>query len=95
VITGHSSGTQEEVFVTPAVDFQLSRITIDRQEGIALPARKTDIYFVYKGAVDAAADEQKEHFVAGEVFLAVPGTVVHFGSEEGAVVFRATEPVAS
>jgi mannose-6-phosphate isomerase len=95
VITGHSSGTLEEIYVTPAADFQLSRITIKKQEGIAVPARKTDIYFVYKGNVDATADEQKEHFAPGDAFLAVPGAVVHFGSDEEAIVYRATEPVTT
>ncbi|MBA4166380.1 MAG: mannose-6-phosphate isomerase, class I [Chitinophagaceae bacterium] len=95
VIAGHSSGTLEEIFVTPATDFQLSRIKIKKQEGIAIPAKKTDIYFVYKGNVDATADEQTEHFSPGDAFLAVPGTVVHFGSEEEAVVYRASEPVTT
>ena len=95
IIRGHSSGTREEIYSTPAVDFQLSRININKHEGIALPARKTDIYFVYQGRVDATADQQQEHFGPGEAFLALPGTVVHFGSEEEAVIYRATEPVTS
>lgn len=94
VITGTRASTSEEIFVTPAVDFQLSRIRLSNGEGAAVPATRTDIYFVYKGTVSAAADEQKEDFSAGEAFLALPGTVVHLGSDNEAIVFRATEPVA-
>jgi mannose-6-phosphate isomerase len=95
IISGRLSGTNEEIFMTPAEDFQLSRIKIRKHEGIAVPAIKTDIYFVYKGTVDASADDQKERFGPGDAFLAVPGSVVHLGSEEEAVIYRATQPARS
>ncbi len=92
IITGKKSGG-EEVFETPADDFQLSRIVVRDGQGESVPAVKTDIFFVYSGNMEVTADDEKEHFNAGEAFLAMPGTVVHFASVGESVIFRATEPV--
>lgn len=92
VIKGHKTATQEEVFVTPAKDFQLSRIILKAGEGISIPALTTDIYFVYQGLVSGTADEEKEHFRSGDALLVKPGVVVHFAAEEDVILFRATEP---
>jgi mannose-6-phosphate isomerase len=92
VIKGHKTATQEEIFVTPAKDFQLSRIVLKAGEGISLPALATDIYFVYQGMVSGTADEDNEHFRSGDALLVTPGVVIHFAAEEDAILFRATEP---
>ena len=92
VISGHKTATQEELFITPARDFQLSRILLKAGEGISVPALTTDIYFVYQGRVSGTADEQKEHFRSGDALLVTPGAVVHFAAEEDVILFRATEP---
>jgi mannose-6-phosphate isomerase len=85
--------TAEQVFITPAHDFQLSRILVKEGEGISLPAKKTDIYFIYRGTLTAIADEQRLAIASGVALLAVPGTVVHFAAESDSVIYRATEPI--
>lgn len=92
VIRGHKTETQEERFITPAKDFQLSRILLEPGEGISIPALTTDVYFIYEGRVKGTADEKTIDFRSGDALLVVPGTVIHFGTDENAVIFRATEP---
>jgi len=93
VITGSSEDTHEEIFKTPAEDFQLSRIIIEPHRGIALHANHADIYFVYDGIGSVTADEEKTDFRSGDSLLALPGTVAHFASDTKAILYRATVPV--
>jgi len=92
VMTGYSEDTHEEVFKTPAEDFQLSRIIIEPHRGIALHAVHPDIYFVYDGIGSVTADEEKTDFRSGDSLLVLPGTVAHFASDTKAVLYRATVP---
>jgi len=95
VIDAGTDAAGEQVYKTPATDFQLSRLMIRPENALSIPTTRTDIYFVYAGNIDVAADDQHESFAAGEAFLVVPGTVAHVSSRERAVVYRATEPVIS
>jgi mannose-6-phosphate isomerase len=94
-ITGTTTDTHEEVFNTPAEDFQLSRIIIKPNQGISLHATHSDVYFVYKGTGTAQADELKVDFRSGDSLLVSPGTAVHFNTPNEAVLYRATVPAAS
>jgi mannose-6-phosphate isomerase len=92
IIRGTASETHEEIFETPAADFQMSRIIIEPHKGIALAARKPDIYFIYEGIGSATADELTLGFRSGDSLLVLPGTVAHFATEERAILYRATVP---
>lgn len=92
VITGHKTETQEEIYITPAQDFQLSRIQLKPKEGISVPATTTDIYFIYEGRSIVKADEEEIDLSAGDALLVRPGTVAHFGADENTTIYRATEP---
>ena len=92
VITGYADDTHEEIFRTPAKDFQMSRIIIEPHRGIALPATSADIYFVYDGNGSVTADEEKTDFRNGDALLVLPGNVAQFASENRAVLYRATVP---
>jgi mannose-6-phosphate isomerase len=92
IISGRTTATQEEIYITPAQDFQLSRIQLKPTEGISLPATTTDIYFVYEGRSIVKADEDEIDLRTGDALLVRPGTVVHFGSNENTTIYRATEP---
>jgi mannose-6-phosphate isomerase len=94
-IKGTTFDTHEEVFNTPAEDFQLSRIVIKPNQGISLHATHPDVYFVYKGTGTAQADELKVDFRSGDSLLVLPGTAVHFNTPNEAVLYRATVPAAS
>ena len=93
VKTGYKEDTHEEIFKTPAEDFQMSRIIIEPHRGIALNAIHADIYFVYDGIGSVVADEDKTDFRSGDSLLVLPGTVAHFASDTKAVLYRATVPV--
>lgn len=93
VITGYKEDTHEEIFKTPAQDFQMSRIIIEPHRGIALPATRADIYFVYNGIGTVTSDEDKTDFRSGDSLLVLPGTVAHFASDTRAVLYRATVPL--
>jgi mannose-6-phosphate isomerase len=95
ILKPNASDTNEEVFITPAEDFQLSRITIQPHQGIALTALKPDIYFVFKGTGTAVADQDKIDFRAGDALLANAGTAVHFATDTKAILYRASVPEAS
>lgn len=92
IIEGESEDTHEEVYKTPASDFQLSRIIIEPHRGIAIPSQKPDIYFVYQGTGSATADEEKTDFRSGDALLVSAGTVAHFASDSQAILYRATVP---
>lgn len=92
VIRGASAETHEEIFLTPAEDFQLSRIIIEAHRGIALVSMKPDIYFVYSGTGMVVADELNVPFRSGDALLVFPGISAHFSTEEKAVLYRATVP---
>lgn len=92
ILTGESGDTHEEVYVTPATDFQLSRIIIEPNKGIAIHTLHPDIYFVYNGTGTATADEEKTDFRSGDSLLVTPGTVAHFASDTRAILYRATVP---
>ncbi len=95
VITGSTDDTHEEIFRTPAQDFQLSRIIIEPHRGIAIPSTHPDIYFAYSGGGSATSDEDSVQFRSGDALLVLPGNVAHFASEEKAVIYRATVPSPS
>jgi mannose-6-phosphate isomerase len=93
VITGYTEDTHEEIFKTPAHDFQMSRIIIEPHRGIALPATRADIYFVYNGMGTVTSDEESVDFRSGDSLLVLPGSVAHFASDMKAVLYRATVPL--
>ncbi|HUQ66338.1 MAG TPA: mannose-6-phosphate isomerase, class I [Flavitalea sp.] len=92
VMTGCSEDTHEEIFKTPARDFQMSRIIIEPHRGIALPAFGPEIYFVYDGIGSVTSDEEKTDFRSGDSLLVLPENVAHFASDTRAVLYRATVP---
>lgn len=92
ILPGHSSDTPEEVFTTPASDFQLSRIVIATDKAYSLSSAKTDIYFLYKGEVEIISEDLTLKAKAGEAWLVLPGTKIKLQSIRQAVLYRATEP---
>ncbi len=91
VLQGDKTDTHEIIYPTSVKDFQLSRIDIRKDEGSSLPALSTDIYFIYQGRIKATADEETIELGSGETFAASPGSVVHFGAYEDAIIYRASK----
>lgn len=92
IIKGSAGRTSEEIFETPARDFQLSRIIIQPLQGISLVAFRPDIYFVYEGHGHAVADELSVTFRSGDALMVFPGTAVHLNTDDRAILYRASVP---
>jgi mannose-6-phosphate isomerase len=95
VIHGVASDTHEEIYYTPANDFQLSRIIIEPQRGISIASMRSDIFFIYHGTGDAVADELHLPFRSGDSLLVLPGTTTHFRTDDRAIIYRATVPLSA
>lgn len=87
----HGSGT-EKVFETPAHDFELSEI--DLAGSIELVAKTAEIFFIYKGSVEANEGNTKLTLKAGEAMLATAAAEFGLQTAENAIIFKATVPPA-
>nr|WP_276486083.1 mannose-6-phosphate isomerase, class I [Paraflavitalea sp. H1-2-19X] len=93
VITGvPGSSAGEEIFPTPAKDFELHRITLKAGGTTTITSTTVDIFFVYAGDVDASAGAETVRLQQGEALLAVAGTALTINTVKGTEVFVATVP---
>ena len=93
IVRGSDADDHISTFVTPAPDFELSRIGLLRDEIITISARSVEIYMVLEGDVQVA--ENKENFFnrkKGEAFLAFDGARLSLRADKDAVVYRAAVP---
>lgn len=82
----------EEVFFTPAGDFELRRIQIAKDTVITIQSVTAEIFLVYAGTVEVANGDTLFTLNSGEPFLAVAGAAVRMRAVESAELFRATVP---
>jgi len=93
IILGIPSGNEnEEVFLTPATDFELRVIRLGSGKLTQLPVTTTDIFMVYSGAVKINDGSNKMGRDGGECFIAVNGAEVSIAAPIASVIFRATVP---
>ena len=90
ITRGIDNGAGEEIFITPAADFQLSRILLTAGKTITIDTLTADIYFIYKGEVNAATEGEKIDLRQGEALLAIPAAKLKLTATGSAIVFRAT-----
>jgi mannose-6-phosphate isomerase len=84
---------QEEVYVSPAADFQLSRITLNKSQTFLLETESTDIFLVMQGEVEwKEAGRIVFQARRGEAAVAFAGASITAMAIEDAVLFRATVP---
>jgi mannose-6-phosphate isomerase, class I len=87
ILTGTAGSVAgEDRFPTPAADFELRRLVLDKE--VQLTTGTADIYFVYEGEVKVGDLNLEE----GAAFLAVAGAAFSIQPEGKAVLFRATVP---
>lgn len=91
IIHGKATGTAEEVFKTPAPDFELSRIVIDNGHSWSVTTHTTDIFLVLNGEAVVTASNAIE-LKRGEAFVAFADTALTLLSATGAEIFRASVP---
>ncbi|RYY20727.1 MAG: mannose-6-phosphate isomerase, class I [Chitinophagaceae bacterium] len=87
-----SNHAGEEIFLTPAADFELRAIRLLPGESTIIYSHTTDIFFVYAGTVTAKENEISFERDAGEAFLAVSGASIRLYTEMGVTIYRATVP---
>jgi len=85
--------SREEVYQTPAEDFELRRLILDKGQAVKLESKTIDIFLVAEGSVEATQDGSVLNLTKGQSMLAVNGASLTIKPGElGAVVFRATVP---
>lgn len=89
-IEGQQVG-EEIVYSTPAIDFELRKLEIDRLPK-QVQIRSTDIFFLMDGIVEASQGETIIKLHKGECLLAVSGATVVFSSDAEATIYHATVP---
>lgn len=91
VIYGKASGADgEEVFLTPAADFELRKVTLDKDAQTQIKVKTADIFFVYKGEVEVKEGGDQISARAGESFLVLNGGNPEIKAIQKAEIFRAT-----
>ncbi|RYY17338.1 MAG: mannose-6-phosphate isomerase, class I, partial [Chitinophagaceae bacterium] len=93
IILGIPSGNNgEEVFLTPARDFELRAIHLKSGELTQLEINTNDIFFVYSGAVKITDGTNKLGRDAGDCFMAISDANISIAAPVSSVIFRATVP---
>ncbi len=83
----------EEVFKTPAPDFELSKIILPKGDSSAFEIHSADIFLVLDGIVGATGAGTVETFRRGEAFLAVNNAAFQLTAIAAAELYRAAVPV--
>lgn len=87
------NNSKEEVFKTPAADFELSRIILAPGESTIVNSHTAEIFFVSEGELLAREEADSIMFGRGECFIAMQGARIAMQTGKNrTVVFRATVP---
>ena len=93
VILGIPSGNLgEQVFLTPAEDFELRVIRLNSGELTQLKVSTTDIFIVHAGAVKVTDGTNKLGRDAGDCFIAISDANISIAAPIRSVIFRSTVP---
>ncbi len=94
VIRGESVNEFEQVFHTPAPDFELSCIKLNAGQSYLTRANTLDILFVLSGHVEADDRQLKHLFHKGEAFAIASGISFTLQSPSGALLYRASAGIS-
>lgn len=96
VIKGAKTGEYEEVYFSPAKDFQLSRLALPTDQTAVVTCNSTEIYFLLTGSLEMKErDREAITLKRGEAAVGFAGAAISVISREAAVLFRATVPSQS
>ena len=93
IISGKPLSETENVFKTPAPDFELSKITIGKDQTYNQDIHTTDIFLVLNGTVEAGNENNLQTFKKGEAFAAVNNTALVIKTSTAAEIYRASVPL--
>lgn len=83
---------QEEIFPTPAGDFELHELSLKLNDLVQLHAHTAEVFFVYEGSVEAVERDTTLKLKTGEAMLATAGAAFLMKAIENSKIFRATVP---
>jgi len=94
ILKGDLISSTERVYTSPAPDFQLSQIQIDKdQSHHQSEHHAADTLIVLKGKVKVTSAGQTLSFDQGEVFLGPAGVAYEIQAQSDAELFKATVPL--
>jgi mannose-6-phosphate isomerase len=93
VIRGRKNNKYETVYETPAPDFELGKITLNKNETYQTTSLSTDIYFVFCGSLEVSDGGHALKLQRGESFVAFCDTKITLRALSDAILFRASVPV--
>lgn len=90
ILKGKKRGDIEEVYETPAPDFQLSRFVFYHKGSALFAASTAEILFVEKGLIKLMDQENELMLASGEAAIIISGTSVQLYAEKETVLYRAS-----
>jgi mannose-6-phosphate isomerase len=95
VILGTYISPFEEIYHSPAPDFQLSRLHINRDKQFSIVSETASLFFVFAGAVSLRENREKEIYLQkGEAAISFAGTRVNLQAHADTIAFLASVPVS-
>lgn len=94
VIHGTAINEYEQVYTSPAADFELSKLVIGRDQTAFVASVTTDIFIVMEGVVEMEQEDHTLLMKKGESAVSFAGAAIQMRSLENAVIFRASVPAA-
>ncbi|MFM9908089.1 MAG: mannose-6-phosphate isomerase, class I [Chitinophagaceae bacterium] len=83
----------DDVFVTPANDFELRRLQLKADLVTQLNCHTAEIFLVTEGGVDVREGNERIKLQKGECFFGIAGATIQLkASKEGSIIFKATVP---
>lgn len=93
IIHGKKRGPVEEVYETPAPDFELSRFELKEGGTASFNSSTADILFVQKGGLKVADGQSLMDLTSGEAAIVCNNAEVKLQSHTETTLYRATAPV--
>jgi len=92
VLRGERGGPFEQIYTTPAADFQLSRLQIPANRRFALRTHGPEIWLVLQGDVDVKSKANAQHLCKGNALFVAAHTEVTLSAAADSMLYRAAVP---
>ncbi len=83
----------ERVYTSPAPDFELSKISVAKDQQYQLRSKTSEIFMIVDGEGTVFNELGSDQYQKGEAFFVPYGTEVNISSENEIVIYRASVPV--
>ncbi len=94
ILRGEKESRSETVFMTPAAEFQLSRIELNKDESYSVTTVTGEILLVVEGSARVSTGDEKLRIASGEAIFVIAGQHVNIKAFDTTIVYRASVPVA-